>query len=75
MSIHITNLTQEQVELLDAMWSLGTLEEYEEWYDLLAEPQQAMANSLQRLLLLEVADQLMTDTTEATEYLQRFRLK
>jgi hypothetical protein len=34
-----------------------------------------MANSLQRLLLLEVADQLMTDTTEATEYLQRFRLK
>jgi hypothetical protein len=57
------------------MWSLGTLEEYEEWYDLLAEPQQAMANSLQRLLLLEVADQLMTDTTEATEYLQRFRLK
>jgi hypothetical protein len=75
MSIHITNLTKEQVELLDAMWSLDTLEEYEEWYDLLAEPQQAMANSLQRLLLLEVADQLMTDTTEATEYLQRFRLK
>ncbi len=61
--------------MLNAMWSLDTLEEYEQWHDLLDEPQQAMANSLQRLLLLEVADQLMTDTTQAAEYLQRFRLK
>lgn len=75
MTIKITNLTQDQVDMLDHMWNLETLEQYQDWYNDLEAEDQHMADSLQRLLLLEVADQLVTDTTEACEYLERFRLQ
>jgi len=74
MTIQITNLTQDQVDMLDHMWSLETLEQYQDWYNDLEAEDKDMADSLQRLLLLEVADQLVTDTAQAAAYLERFRL-
>ena len=59
MSINIDGLTQEQVEMLDHMWSLDTMEEYMQWYDLLDEPDQRLADTLQRLIILETLDESM----------------
>jgi len=59
--IQIHNLTEYQVEMLDHMWSLETLEEYEEWYNLLDEEDQTLAESLQEMIILAEMDNLMDD--------------
>ena len=43
MSIEIKNLTAEQVEMLDAMWSFDSAEEYLNWYHLLDAEDQDIA--------------------------------
>ena len=56
----INNLTQEQVEMLDFMWNeLDTEEEFLAWYDALDSEQQLMAESLQRLMIMESIDEDM----------------
>ena len=62
MSIHLECLTEEQVEMLDHMWSLDTMEDYMMWYDLLDEKDQRLADTLQRLILLETLDESMART-------------
>jgi hypothetical protein len=62
MSIHLEGLTEEQVEMLDHMWSLDTMEDYMMWYDLLDEKDQRLADTLQRLILLETLDESMAKT-------------
>jgi hypothetical protein len=62
MSIHLDGLTEEQVEMLDHMWSLDTMEDYMTWYDLLDRQDQMMADTLQRLILLEALDDAMAKT-------------
>lgn len=77
MSIHINGLTEEQVEMLDHMWSLDTMEEYMMWYDLLDEKDQRLADSLQRLILLETLDESMAKTKvfpDAKVALKKFML-
>lgn len=72
--IQIENLTEYQVEMLDHMWSLDSLEEYEEWYDLLDEEDQNLADSLQQMILLEQMDNLMGDCNDAKQLLKKFAL-
>jgi len=72
--IQIHNLTEYQVEMLDHMWSLETLEEYEEWYNLLDEEDQTLAESLQEMILLAEMDNLMGDCKDAKEVLKKFAL-
>jgi uncharacterized protein YukE len=50
--IQINNLTEYQVEMLDHMWSLDSVEEYEEWYNLLDDEDQQLADSLQQMIIL-----------------------
>jgi uncharacterized protein YukE len=72
--IQIENLTEYQVEMLDHMWSLDSLEEYDEWYNLLDEEDQQLADSLQQMIILAEMDDLMGDYKDAKEVLKKFAL-
>ena len=54
--ITLTNLTSRQVEMLDAMWTIDSAEEYLEWYELLDAEDQETADDLQRLVIMEVIE-------------------
>lgn len=72
--IQIENLTEYQVEMLDHMWSLDSVEEYEEWYDLLDDEDQKLADSLQQMIILAEMDNLMGDYKDAKDVLKKFAL-
>lgn len=72
--IQIENLTEYQVEMLDHMWSLDSLEEYEEWYDLLDEEDQLLADNLQQMIVLAEMDNLIGDCKDAKQLLKKFAL-
>jgi uncharacterized protein YukE len=72
--IQINNLTEYQVEMLDHMWSLDSVEEYEEWYNLLDDEDQQLADSLQQMIILAEMDNLMDDCKDAKQLLKKFAL-
>ena len=72
--IQINNLTEYQVEMLDHMWSLDSVEEYEEWYNLLDEEDQQLADSLQQMIILAEMDDLMGNCNDAKQLLKKFAL-
>ena len=76
--IRIDNLTPEQVEMLNIMWSIDTYQDYQEWIDNLSYEEAEMADHLQKLLILAAGDSIIEDeldTTEAREYLKKFRIQ
>jgi hypothetical protein len=72
--IKIENLTEYQVEMLDHMWSLDSVEEYEEWYVLLDDEDQQLADSLQQMIILAEMDNLMGECNDAKQLLKKFAL-
>lgn len=78
MSIEIQNLTQEQVDMLDAMWACESAEEYLNWYHLLDAQDQEMADVLQRMIILETMDEMLEEVsdgyTDVRAYLKKFQL-
>lgn len=76
----INNLTEEQVEMLDFMWNeLETEADFLAWYDALDHRQQLMAESLQRLMIMECVDEEMlqknnTEFPEAKLVIDKFML-
>jgi hypothetical protein len=73
--IQIENLTQDQVEMLDIMWSLDTMEDYFEWYNTLNVTEQKQADTLQRMLVISEIDNLITeDLSQAKHFLKDFML-
>ena len=72
--IQIENLTEYQVEMLEHMWSLDSVEEYEERYALLDEEDQQLADSLQHMIILAEMDDLMDGCKDAKEVLKKFAL-
>jgi hypothetical protein len=72
--ITIENLTAYQVEMLDHMWSLDSMEEYEEWYNLLDDEDQQLADSLQQMIILAEMDNLLDDCEDAKQLLKKFAL-
>jgi hypothetical protein len=76
--IQINNLSPYEVEMLDHMWSLDTEEEYFEWWNLLDEEDQRLADSLQQMIILASADEVLeedNDYPEAKDYLKKFALQ
>lgn len=74
----IEGLNQEQVEMLDHMWSLKTITEYEDWYELLDARDQQMADTLQRMVFFAAADEIveaLPDYIEAKAALKKFALQ
>ena len=75
--IEINGLTPYQVDMLDHMWSLDSQEEYFQWYDLLDEEDQKLADSLQHMVLLASMDEIVEETNfeDAKEALKKFALQ
>ena len=78
MSIEINNLTAEQVEMLDIMWSFDSAEEYLDWYHLLDAEDQEQADVLQHMIILETMDEMLEEVsdnyTDVKSYLKKFQL-
>lgn len=74
MSIQIENLTPEQIEMCDIMWSFETAEEYLTWYECLDSADQRQADVLQRLIILESMEEMMNDFKDARAVLRKFML-
>ena len=78
MSIQIENLTPEQVEMCDIMWSFDSAEEYIEWYELLDDEDKRQADILQRMIILESMEEMLAETNntyrQARNYLKKFQL-
>ena len=78
MSIQIENLTPEQVEMCDIMWSFESAEEYVEWYELLDDDGKRQADVLQRMIILESMEEMLAEANDnyrqARNYLKKFRL-
>jgi hypothetical protein len=73
--ITLTNLTPHQVELLDHMWNLESMQEVEEWQATLSASDRVMSDTLMRMVLQEIVEDLVVeDLSLAKEYLLRFRL-
>jgi hypothetical protein len=71
--ITLENLTPEQVEMLDILWSMAELSEVEEWQETLSEEEREMSESLIRLVILESMDRVITsDLSDAQEVLKKF---
>lgn len=75
--IQIDNLTPYQVEMLDHMWSLQTMEEFFQWYDLLDEEDQKLADSLQTMVILATMEKIIdaTEYKDAKQVLKKFALQ
>lgn len=78
MSIQIENLTPEQVEMCDLMWSFESAEEYLEWYELLDAEDQHQADVLQQLIILESMEEMLGEVSgqyaDVRAYLKKFML-
>ena len=73
--ITLTNLTPYQVEMLDHMWNLESMQEVEEWQSTLSAKDRVMSDTLMRMVLQEVVEDLVVeDLSLAREYLTRFQL-
>jgi hypothetical protein len=75
--IKLSGLTYEQVEMLDIMWSLDTVDEFFDWYETLDKDNQNTVDTLQRLIILEVADAQWENTKrfpQAKAVLKQFML-
>jgi hypothetical protein len=76
--INIDNLTQYQVEMLDHMWSLDSQDDFFTWYNLLDREDQALADLLVRMIIIEVREQeiekFADPYAEANAVLSKFRL-
>jgi hypothetical protein len=75
--MQIQGLTEEQVEMLDFMWSLDSFEEFEEWKAGLDRREQLMADTLQHMVLAAALDDHLESVTkfpEAKQLLQQFQL-
>ena len=78
MSIEINNLTAEQVEMLDIMWSFDSAEEYLTWYHLMDAEDQEQADVLQHMIILETMDEMLEEVSDnysdIKSYLKKFML-
>jgi hypothetical protein len=75
--IKLSGLTYEQVEMLDMMWSLDSVDEFFDWYETLDKDDQNTVDTLQRLIILEVADAQWENTKrfpQAKAVLKQFML-
>jgi hypothetical protein len=73
--ITISGLTKRQVELLDTMWDLKDMEDYEQWRDSLDEETMNMVDTLEQMVLLAQSDEIADcDCDKALAYLDKFML-
>jgi len=74
--ISITDLDRHQVNLLESMWGLKDISQYENWFEELSESDQLQVKTLQQILMHEFMEGLLeiTGLAESREALKRFHL-
>jgi hypothetical protein len=73
--IRIENLSAEQYQMLDLIWSFSSQDEYMDWYSELEEHDRQQALVLMRLLSYEVLERRVDEfREEVQEILAQFRL-
>jgi hypothetical protein len=73
--ITISGLTKRQVELLDTMWELKDMEDYEQWRDSLDEETMNEVDTLEQMVLLAQSDEIEDcECEKALAYLDKFML-
>jgi hypothetical protein len=73
--IRIENLSAEQYQMLDMIWSFSSQDEYLDWYGELDEPDRMQAMVLMRLMAYEVLERRVNEfRDQARELLAQFRL-
>ncbi len=73
--ININGLTPEEVQMLDMMWSIESVEDMEDWVASLNREERLMVYRLRMLLIAEIIDyDNVQDLTEAKNYLKKFQL-
>ncbi len=73
--ITISGLTKRQVELLDTMWELKDMEDYEQWRDSLDEETMNEVDTLEQMVLLAQSDEIADcECEKAMAYLNKFML-
>jgi hypothetical protein len=73
--IRIENLSAEQHQMLDQIWSFTSQDEYMDWYADLDEPDRMQALVLMRLMAYEVLERRVSEfRDQARELLAQFRL-
>ena len=75
--VTLTGLNARQVNILDIMWSLDTVDEFFDWYETLTKEEQNICDTLQRLIILEMADLEWEHTKKfplAKQILKKFML-
>lgn len=73
--ISLNQLTEEQAEMLEILWSLAELADVEAWQSTLSPEELEMSETLMRLVILEAVDDIFADDVgQAREYLKRFQL-
>ena len=71
--ITLTNLTQYQVNMLDKMWSIDSLEDFTQWQKSLDDEDQQLSMDLAEAVRTVMSDEVL-DCTQANEILSKFRL-
>jgi hypothetical protein len=73
--ITLSNLTAEQAEMMDILWSLSEFSEVQAWQSTLSPEELEMSETLMRLVILETVDDIFAeDVTQAANYLKQFQL-
>ena len=73
--IRIENLSEEQHQMLDMIWSFSSQDEYLDWYGALDESDRMQAMVLMRLMAYEVLERRVGEyRDQARELLDQFRL-
>jgi len=73
--ITLTNLTTEQVEMLEILWNLTDFSEVEEFQATLSDSEREMSETLIRLIILETVDDIVCeDLSQAQTVLKKFQL-
>jgi hypothetical protein len=70
--ISIDGLTRHQVQLLDTMWALDSIEDYDQWYTGLDEDTMNMVDTLEQMVILAELDNV-DDVSYAQSLLERYR--
>ena len=74
--ININGLTPEEVQMLEMMWNIDSVEDMEDWVASLNREERLMVYRLRLLLITEMIDyDAVQDLTLARNYLKKFQLK
>jgi hypothetical protein len=73
--ITLNNLTAEQVEMLEILWSLSDFSEVEQFQSTLSDLELELCETLIRLVVLETVDDIVCeDLSQAQAVLKKFQL-